>query len=68
MSPPYDAIVVGVGVGGGLASYTLARAGLRVLLIERGPAYDPARDYPGCPTSVRIPASRSRLTSTARGD
>ena len=46
MSPPYDAIVVGAGAGGGLASYALTRAGLRVLLIERGPAYDPARDYP----------------------
>lgn len=32
----WDAIVVGAGAGGGIAAYVLAKAGKRVLLIERG--------------------------------
>lgn len=34
----YDAIIVGSGAGGSAAAYNLARAGLRVALIEKGPA------------------------------
>ena len=40
----YDAIVVGSGAGGGMATYQLANAGLRVALVEAGPFYDPASD------------------------
>ncbi len=32
----YDAIVIGGGAGGGIVAYTLAEAGARVLLLERG--------------------------------
>jgi choline dehydrogenase-like flavoprotein len=39
----YDAIVVGSGAGGGMAGYTLANAGLKVLMLEAGPFYDPAK-------------------------
>ena len=35
---PYDAIIVGSGAGGSAAAYNLARTGLRVALIEKGPA------------------------------
>jgi choline dehydrogenase-like flavoprotein len=38
----YDAIIVGSGAGGGMAAYVLAKAGLKVCLIEAGPNYDPA--------------------------
>jgi choline dehydrogenase-like flavoprotein len=34
----YDVIVVGSGAGGCAAAYRLVRAGLRVLLVEKGPA------------------------------
>lgn len=40
----YDAIVVGSGAGGGMATYMLANAGLKVCLIEAGPMFDPAVD------------------------
>ncbi|MCY4357547.1 MAG: GMC family oxidoreductase [Gammaproteobacteria bacterium] len=38
----YDVIVVGSGAGGGMATYQLANAGLRVALLEAGDFYDPA--------------------------
>lgn len=40
----YDAIVVGSGAGGGMAGYIMAEAGLKVLMLEAGPFYDPAVD------------------------
>lgn len=43
-SKTWDAIVVGSGAGGGMAGYTLAKAGLKVLMLEAGPFYDPAKD------------------------
>ena len=41
-----DAVVVGAGAGGSAAAWRLCRAGLKVLLLEAGPRFDPARDYP----------------------
>ncbi|MGO3267366.1 MAG: GMC family oxidoreductase [Sphingobacteriaceae bacterium] len=40
----FDAIVVGSGAGGGMAGYILANAGLKVLMLEAGPFFDPAID------------------------
>ena len=37
----YDAVVIGSGAGGGMATYVLAKAGLKVCLIEAGPMFDP---------------------------
>lgn len=41
----FDAVVVGAGAGGAAAAWRLCEHGLRVLLLEAGPHFDPTRDY-----------------------
>jgi choline dehydrogenase-like flavoprotein len=42
----FDVVVVGAGAGGGAMAWRLVQRGLRVLLLDAGPAFDPAADYP----------------------
>ena len=42
----WDVVVVGAGAGGAAAAYGLCRRGLSVLLLDAGPHFDPATDYP----------------------
>ncbi len=44
-SDAYDVVIVGSGAGGSAAAWTLASSGFRVLILEAGPSFDPARDY-----------------------
>lgn len=46
MSAGYDVVVIGSGAGGAAAAWALTARGARVLLLEAGPQFDPARDYP----------------------
>lgn len=42
----HDAVVIGSGAGGAAAAWRLCEHGLKVLLLEAGPAFVPAIDYP----------------------
>lgn len=41
----YDAVIIGAGAGGGASAWALTKKGLRVLILEAGPRYDPFTDY-----------------------
>lgn len=51
-SKKYDAIVVGSGFGGSVMALRLARAGLRVCVLERGQQYPPG-SFPRTPAAMR---------------
>ena len=40
----YDVVIIGSGAGGGMSGYVLAHAGIKVLMLEAGPFFDPAKD------------------------
>src|SRR5207247_7967278 len=40
-----DLVVVGAGAGGITLAQRLARAGWRIVILEKGPFWDPARDW-----------------------
>ena len=40
-----DVIIIGSGAGGGASAWALAQQGIKVLLLEAGPVYDPYQDY-----------------------
>jgi len=40
-----DVIIIGAGAGGGACAWALTQQGLRVLVLEAGPAFNPERDY-----------------------
>ena len=44
--PNYDVIIVGSGAAGGISGYVLAKAGVKVLMLEAGRNYDPVKETP----------------------
>lgn len=46
MSDRFDVIIAGSGAGGGMAAYTLAQAGIKVLMLEAGRDYKPLEETP----------------------
>ena len=68
-SKVYDAIIVGSGAGGGMATKILADAGLKVAVVEAGPFFDP-KD-PKTMTQMKWPwesPRRGASTQRAFGD
>ncbi len=55
-SKVYDVCIVGSGAGGGMAAYMLAKAGIKVALLEAGPMYDPAKNV----TQLKFPYESPR--------
>ena len=53
--PDFDVIVVGSGAGGGMASYVLTRAGMKVLMLEAGRHYDPLTETRMFDTNAHAP-------------
>lgn len=41
----FDVVIIGSGAGGGASAWALTSQGIRVLVLEAGPAYDPFADY-----------------------
>ena len=41
-----DAVIIGAGAGGAATAWRLCNHGLNVLILEAGPRFDPATDYP----------------------
>src|SRR5258706_4959927 len=44
--PNYDVVIVGSGAAGGISGYVLAKAGVKVLMLEAGRNYDPVKETP----------------------
>lgn len=45
MTGKFDVVIIGSGPGGGATAYALASEGVKVLLLDAGPIYDPFKDY-----------------------
>ncbi|MET0244335.1 MAG: GMC family oxidoreductase [Flavitalea sp.] len=58
----YDVIIVGSGAGGGMAAYSLSKAGLKVCLLEAGPMYDPAKNI----TQLKNPWESARRGASTK--
>ncbi|MEK3741630.1 GMC family oxidoreductase [Brevibacillus sp. FSL K6-0770] len=59
-----DVCIVGAGAAGGVLAYELAKAGLRVVVLEAGPFWDPQRDFASDELSMqRLAWQETRLVA-----
>jgi choline dehydrogenase-like flavoprotein len=66
-STVYDVVIIGSGAGGGMAGYVLANAGIKALMLEAGPFFDPAKDSDQLKWSYQSPRRGGNATR-ALGD
>ena len=64
----YDAVIVGSGAGGGMAGFVLAHAGFKVLMLEAGPFFDPAKHSAQLKFNYESPRRGSGTKTRAFGD
>ncbi|MFZ6012301.1 MAG: GMC family oxidoreductase [Bacteroidota bacterium] len=64
----YDVCIVGSGAGGGMAAFTLAKAGIKVVLLEAGPMYDPAKNVTQLKWPYESPRRGANTTFRHNGD